>query len=244
MKCKISILCFLLLFIHRFLQAQNDQFQFSHLDINNGLSHNQINCILKDSKGFMWFGTLSGLNKYDGYKFKAYKHAVSDTTTLNDDYIVSLAEGPEHNIWVETRNGFNIYNPSTERFSHDIGGYLKNIGLPDARITALKKDDFGNFWFLHATKGIYKYDASSRKVTHLVHNHADDDSIYSNTVSDLSVDSKGNIWLIYSLGVLEKLNPVTYKVNYRSQVMEKLPAGLNTTYRVYIDKQDDLWCFV
>ena len=244
MKCKISILCFLLLFIHRSLQAQNDQFQFSHLDINNGLSHNQINCILKDSKGFMWFGTLSGLNKYDGYKFKAYKHAVSDTTTLNDDYIVSLAEGPEHNIWVETRNGFNIYNPSTEKFSHDIVGSLKNIGLPDARITALKKDDFGNFWFLHATKGIYKYDASSRKVTHLVHNHADDDSIYSNTVSDLSVDSKGNIWLIYSLGVLEKLNPVTYKVNYRSQVMEKLPAGLNTTYRVYIDKQDDLWCFV
>lgn len=244
MKCKISILCFLLLFINRSLQAQNDQFQFSHLDINNGLSHNQINCILKDSKGFMWFGTLSGLNKYDGYKFKAYKHAVSDTTTLNDDYIVSIAEGPEHNIWVETRNGFNIYNPSTERFSHNIGGYLKNIGLPDARITALKKDGFGNFWFLHATKGIYKYDASSHKVTHLVHNSADDNSIYSNTVSDLSVDSKGNIWLIYSLGVLEKLNPVTYKVNYRSKVMEKLPAGLNTAYRVYIDKQDDLWCFV
>ncbi|MGF7039970.1 two-component regulator propeller domain-containing protein [Mucilaginibacter lappiensis] len=244
MKCKISILCFLLLFIHRSLQAQNDQFQFSHLDINNGLSHNQINCILKDSKGFMWFGTLSGLNKYDGYKFKAYKHAVSDTTTLNDDYIVSIAEGPEHNIWVETRNGFNIYTPSTERFSHNIGGYLKNIGLPDGRIAALKKDGFGNFWFLHATKGIYKYDASSHKVTHLVHNRADDNSIYSNTVSDLSVDSKGNIWLIYSLGVLEKLNPVTYKVNYRSQVMEKLPAGLNTAYRVYIDKQDDLWCFV
>jgi signal transduction histidine kinase/ligand-binding sensor domain-containing protein/DNA-binding response OmpR family regulator len=244
MKCKISILCFLLLFINRSLHAQNDQFQFSHLDINNGLSHNQINCILKDSKGFMWFGTLSGLNKYDGYKFKAYKHAVSDTTTLNDDYIVSIAEGPEHNIWVETRNGFNIYNPSTEKFSHNISGYLKNIGLPDARITALKKDSFDNFWFLHATKGIYKYDASSRKVTHLVHHNADDNSIFSNTVSDLSVDSKGNIWLIYSLGVLEKLNPITYKVNYRSQVMEKLPAGLNTAYRVYIDKQDDLWCFV
>jgi ligand-binding sensor domain-containing protein len=92
MKCKISILCFLLLFINRSLHTQNDQFQFSHLDINNGLSHNQINCILKDSKGFMWFGTP----------------------------------------------------------------------------------------FLHATKGIYKYDALSRKVTHLVHNSADDNSIYSN----------------------------------------------------------------
>lgn len=61
------------------LKAQNDQFQFSRLDINNGLSHNQVNSILKDSKGFMWFGTLSGLNRYDGYKFKIFKHSSSDT---------------------------------------------------------------------------------------------------------------------------------------------------------------------
>ncbi|WP_419788703.1 two-component regulator propeller domain-containing protein [Mucilaginibacter sp. SP1R1] len=233
-----------MLFVSGFLQAQNNQFQFSHLNINNGLSHNQVNCILKDSKGFMWFGTLSGLSKYDGYKFKTYKHSLSDTSTLNDDYIVSIVEGPGRTIWVETRNGFNIYDPFTEKFNHNITAYLKSIGLPGTRITALKTDRFGNFWFLYATEGIYKYNPGSHQTAHIVHNGTDDTSISSNIVSDLSVDSKGNIWLIYSQGVLEKLNPVTYKVSYRSHIMEKLPVGLNTSYKVFIDRQDDLWCFV
>src|SRR5476651_101211 len=108
MKYKSLVVFIALLFTGNILIAQNDQFQFSHLDINNGLSHNDVTCILKDSKGFMWFGTLSGLNRYDGYKFKIFKHAVSDTTTLDDDYIVSISEGPENKLWVETRNGFDI----------------------------------------------------------------------------------------------------------------------------------------
>jgi signal transduction histidine kinase/ligand-binding sensor domain-containing protein/DNA-binding response OmpR family regulator len=244
MKCKILISGFLMLFLSCILRAQNNQFQFSHLDINNGLSHNQVNCILKDSKGFMWFGTLSGLNKYDGYKFKIYKHSVSDTSTLNDDYILNIAEGPDNMLWIETRNGFNIYNPATEKFDHNIKGYLKSIGIPNAHIASIKKDRFGNFWFLDAKAGIYKYNGVSRKTIHIAHIVTDSTSIYSNTVSDLSVDSKGSVWLVYSSGMLERLNPENYKVNYRSRAMAQLPVGLNTSYKIFIDKQDDLWGFV
>src|ERR1700741_3003610 len=103
-----------LLLISIALKAQQGQFQFSRLDINNGLSHNWVTCIMKDSKGFMWFGTLSGLNKYNGYKFKVFKHSISDTTSLNDDFIVNIAEGPDNKLWIETRNGFNIYDPLKE----------------------------------------------------------------------------------------------------------------------------------
>src|ERR1700712_1548314 len=129
MKCKALILMSCMLLITSLLKAQNDQFQFSRLDISNGLLHNQVNCILKDSKGFMWFGTLSGLNKYDGYKFKVFKHSGSDTSSLNDDFIVSISEGPGYKLWVETRNGFNIYDPVTEKFSHNINGYLRSIAI-------------------------------------------------------------------------------------------------------------------
>src|ERR1035438_2377330 len=110
MKCKIFTFIILMLCYAAGVRAQNNQFQFSHLDINNGLSHNDVTCIFKDNKGFMWFGTLSGLNRYDGYKFKIFKHAVSDTTTLDDDYIVSISEGPDNKLWIETRNGFDIYD--------------------------------------------------------------------------------------------------------------------------------------
>jgi len=242
-KCKALILTFCALLITGLLKAQNDQFQFSRLDLNNGLSHNQVNCIFKDSKGFMWIGTVSGLNKYDGYRFKVFKHSESDTSSLNEDNVLSINEGPDQKIWVETRNGFNIYDPATEKFSHDINGYLRSVSIPDAHITAIKKDRRGNFWFLHATMGLFKYDPQSRKVIHLLHSAADTASIYANTVSDLSQDSKGNIWLSYYSGVLERLNPQNYKVNYRSYAVDKLPASLNTSYKIYIDNQDDLWAY-
>jgi len=244
MKFKITVLVCSLLLITGWSSAQNNQFQFSHLDINNGLSHNEITCILKDSKGFMWFGTLSGLNRYDGYKFKIFKHAVSDTTTLDDDYIVSITEGPGHKLWVETRNGFNIYDPSTEKFTHNISRYLRSIAIPDAHIASIKQDRSGNFWFLHLSLGIYKYTPSTGKTIHLAHSAIDSTSIGANTVSDLAQDSKGHLWLAYRSGILEQIDPVNYRVNYRSHIFAKLPAGLNSSYKIFIDRQDDIWAFV
>ncbi|RYU90457.1 hybrid sensor histidine kinase/response regulator [Mucilaginibacter terrigena] len=243
MTYKGFILAILTLFAAITAFSQNNEFQFSKLDITNGLSHNQVNTILKDSKGFMWFGTLSGLNKYDGYKFKVYKHIEGDTTSLNDDFIVTIAEGPDNKLWIETRNGYNIYDPETERFSHDISGYLKSINVPVIGLTAVKKDRAGNFWFLNSSSGIYRYQPSVKKTIHISYKAGVSGSIFSNAVIDLNSDSKGNIWLVYNKGILERINPVNYRVNYRKQ-LSALPAGLNTGYRVFIDKQDDVWAFV
>ncbi len=247
MKCKILLLSFSLLLITGFVNGQNNQFQFSHLNINNGLSHNDVTCIFKDSKGFMWFGTLSGLNRYDGYKFKIFKHTVSDSTTLDDDYIVSIAEGPENKLWIETRNGFNIYDPATEKFNHDIKGYAHSISVSegnDGHIASIKKDRSGNFWILHYKLGIYKYNPVTHKTIHLTHNDHDSTTICANAVADLAIDSKGNIWLTYRSGILERLNPQNYRVNYRLRIFNKLPPELNSPYKIYIDSQDDIWAFV
>jgi len=87
--------CFILsLFCAGILFAQQSMYQFAHLDFTQGLSHNQITCIYKDRKGFMWFGTMSGLNRYDGYVFKTFHHTEKDTTSINDDYIAGITEGP------------------------------------------------------------------------------------------------------------------------------------------------------
>jgi signal transduction histidine kinase/ligand-binding sensor domain-containing protein/DNA-binding NarL/FixJ family response regulator len=244
MKCKNLILGFAMLFISVFAGAQNNQFQFSHLDINNGLSHNDVTCIFKDNRGFMWFGTLSGLNRYDGYKFKIFKHTVSDTTTLDDDYIVSISQGPNNKLWIETRNGFNIYDPKTEKFDHDVNDFLHKIGVPDFRIVAIKTDHAGNFWFLHRTMGIYKYDPHTGKTIHLTHAAADTTSICNNAVSDLAEDSHGNFWLTYRSGILERIDPKGLLVNYRSRAFNKLPVELNSSYKIFIDNQDDIWGFV
>jgi len=244
MKSKIFTLSFLLLLISTFLSAQNNQFQFSHLDINNGLSHNDVTCIFKDNKGFMWFGTISGLNRYDGYEFKIFKHSVNDTTSLDGDYIVSISEGPGNKLWIETRNGFNIYDPATEKFDHHISVYLQSIAIPDRYITAIKKDRAGNFWFLHLTQGLYKFDPVSNKTTHLMHAVADKTTICANTVSDLGQDSNGNFWLTYRDGELERMDPQTLRISYRSQVFNKLSAEQNASYKIFIDKENCIWAYV
>lgn len=245
MKCKILIVHLVMLLCPALLMAQSNAFRFSRLDINNGLSHNQVNCIYKDSRGFMWLGTLSGLSKYDGYAFKTYKHAVNDTTTLDDDYVVSITPGPENKLWIETRTGFNLYNPATEKFSRNTKDFLYKIKLYDPYIAAIKHDRFDHFWFLHHNKGrgIFKYDPVSTQLVNIKHKDNDAGSISSDLVTDLSVDSKGNIWVISNSGVLERLDPRTYKVNYRRD-LGKLPQGLSSSYRIYIDKQDDIWTFV
>lgn len=234
----------MLIFFATLTKAQNNQFQFSHLNISNGLSHNDVTCIFKDNKGFMWFGTLSGLNRYDGYKFKIFKHLVSDTTSLDDDYIVSISDGPDNKLWVETRGGYNIYDPATEKFGHNVVGYLRSIAIPDASIASVKKDRSGNFWFLHRTLGLYKYDPGRHKTVHLTHSPANSASIFANAVSDLAEDSHGDLWLTYRDGELERMDPATLRINYRLRVFNKLPPELNSPYKIYIDNQDDIWAYV
>ena len=234
----------MLIFFATLTKAQNNQFQFSHLNISNGLSHNDVTCIFKDNKGFMWFGTLSGLNRYDGYKFKIFKHMVSDTTSLDDDYIVSISDGPDNKLWVETRGGYNIYDPATEKFGHNVVGYLRSIAIPDASIASVKKDRSGNFWFLHRTLGLYKYDPGRHKTVHLTHSPANSASIFANVVSDLAEDSHGDLWLTYRDGELERMDPATLRINYRLRVFNKLPPELNSPYKIYIDNQDDIWAYV
>src|SRR5687768_15609130 len=111
--CKLSVFLNMVAF---HIQAQPHSYQFSQLQISSGLSHNQINSIFKDKMGFMWFGTLSGLNRYDGYSFKIFKHNAKDSTSINDDNVLNIQQGPYGKLWIQTRLGYTIYDPEKERF--------------------------------------------------------------------------------------------------------------------------------
>ncbi|MGV3641450.1 MAG: ligand-binding sensor domain-containing protein, partial [Adhaeribacter sp.] len=79
---------------------QTDSYKFSRVSTEEGHINNQVNCILKDSRGYMWFGTNAGLNRYNGYAFEVFQHAAGDTSSLSADFIVNLAEDPRGYIWV------------------------------------------------------------------------------------------------------------------------------------------------
>jgi signal transduction histidine kinase/ligand-binding sensor domain-containing protein/DNA-binding response OmpR family regulator len=244
MKSKSLLTLFVFFLFLNTVNAQHNQYQFSQLNINQGLSNNQITCIYKDTKGFMWFGTMSGLNRYDGYKFKVFKHNNHAVSSLDDDYISNIQEGPDQSLWIQTRSGFNIYNLQTGQISHDIKKTLAAFSIPDSLISNIKKDRNGNFWFVHNRYGIYRYNPKTKKTRHYTHQLNDSTSLYSNTITAIAEDSGGDFWIAHNNGVLEKLDAKTNKITSRIYTLNKLYPQEHFNMLLSIDAQDDLWVYI
>jgi len=105
-KAVLLLLCFLTGFP---VQGQKEAMRFQHYTADNGLSQNMIDCILKDSKGFMWFGTWNGLNRFDGYSFTVYRQNQRNRDGIINNFIYALAEDRFGNIWVGTGAGLTVY---------------------------------------------------------------------------------------------------------------------------------------
>ena len=241
---KKGLLLILLSFCVIYLSAQNSLFQFSRIDIANGLSNNGVNCIFKDSKGFLWFGTMSGLNRFDGYTFKIFRNDLNDSSSISDNSVVKILEGPDNKLWVYFRVGFNIYDPITEKFDHRPQDFLKSINIPDSSIASVKKDSNGNFWFSDTKTGLYKYMPSSNQTIHFSHNEKDEKTLHSDNVTAITESASGGWWVIYSDGVIDKMDERTNKIVYRNTSIQKLYPNEISEYQVFADAQNDLWIYI
>ncbi|MEJ2349828.1 MAG: two-component regulator propeller domain-containing protein [Anaerolineales bacterium] len=89
---------------------------FEHIAVEQGLSQSTIYSILQDSRGYLWFGTWDGLNKYDGRTFKVYRNDPEDPDSLSDNIVWTLYEDSSGTLWVGTDGGLNKFDPETDRF--------------------------------------------------------------------------------------------------------------------------------
>ncbi|SEW41187.1 Signal transduction histidine kinase [Chitinophaga arvensicola] len=222
------------------MQGQTLPYQFNRIDINQGLSNNQVNCIFRDSTGFMWIGTVSGLNRFDGYHFTVYQHDLRDTTSLTDNNINKIMPGPGQQLWIQTRSGINIYDPVSTRFNRHPEQVLQQWGIPGNVITDIVNDNHGNYWFLHPTAGIFLVH-NQQKALSFKHT-ADTASIATNTVSALLPDKSGHYWLLHSNGILEKMDARNHRIIYRNTTLVR-PQSPGTTWSMAADMDGDLWLF-
>jgi signal transduction histidine kinase/ligand-binding sensor domain-containing protein/DNA-binding response OmpR family regulator len=219
------------------LHAQQPDFHFRHLDFSNGLSHNQVTAIYKDSRGFMWFGTMSGLNRYDGYVIKTFHHSVKDSTSLNDDYISKIAGGPFNKLWIQLRTGFTIYDPVTEKFERGADKFLQQLGLPGAGLTDIVQAGAG-YWFVFRDSGLYYYE-HNKPVISLLRNK----SLPPFTIADVKTDSKNNVWIVYTNALIEKIDAASKKVIGRTTGLQQKLSGRNSFYHLFIDSQNECWIY-
>lgn len=129
---------------------------FKTLNARNGLTSSQINCILKDSRGYVWFGTPAGLYRYDGYVFKNFQCDSQDGSSLPDSYIYSIQEALDGTLWVKTAAGYCIYYPQSESFVREMKQAFSRMGIetvPDI----IYIDKHKNIWGYIPSKGVVSY---------------------------------------------------------------------------------------
>jgi len=176
---KIAALTLLLLFT-AVLELRGQEFYFKQYKVENGLSHNTVLSSLQDERGFLWFGTKDGLNRFDGSKFKVFQYDVDNTKSLGSNFVESLHEY-NGKIWIGTDSGIFCYNERYENFE----AVEASRGLP---ILDIEHDNEGNLWFVSGSS-LTKYEVATQKSTRY-----DAEKYFA--VEDITSTDDGSIWAV------------------------------------------------
>ena len=230
----------LLFFIYSSFVCAQGKFMFKHLEVRNGLSHSQVNYIYKDSRGFMWFGTVSGLNRYDGYTYKLYQHNERDTTSIIDNYISNIQEDANADLWINTGSGYVIYDSKKERFKRNISNELRKRGINRA-VTLIFIDKQKNLLCYVNGLGVFKYQNTSKKLLLFKQNELAG-NLSKGNITDIR-ESKACYLILYQTGLLECVNKNTGKV-FRKE--NYIPANFDISanrFFAYVDSDGDYWIY-
>lgn len=121
------------------------------LTVENGLSQGFVSSIAQDNNGYIWAGTINGLNRYDGYQFKVYRHSEADSCSVASDEIVMLANDHTGRMWVVTPSGIQYYNTEKDQFEtpgvfrKHSAGYEKGVSIEGDRIVVANKETISIF---------------------------------------------------------------------------------------------------
>ena len=133
-----GIFLVLVLLLPMFVYSEHKAVRFQHITIDDGLSLSSVYCAFRDSKGYMWFGTEDGLNRYDGYHFKVFRTNVKEPNSICYKWIEHIYEDSNGHLWFGSRDGLSCYNPSTERFTN-FKSSIKNKTLCNDTVTCLQQ---------------------------------------------------------------------------------------------------------
>lgn len=231
-----NLLLFVLLLSSWMVVAQS--YQFKHLEVSDGLSNNSVNTICKDRDGFMWFGTTTGLNRYDGYTFKIYQHAENDPGSLSDNYITDIVEMPDGRFWVNTGRGYVLFDKEQDCFITDVTGFMKNLesgGVPEQVFV----DREGNTCLSVAGEGCYRYKEGGKRLFFSYVEH----SLPEHGVTQIAECSDG-LLLIYNTGLLVCLDRATLAIKWKSDEIKKyIPAGKTIEFSLFVDRDNCIWAY-
>ncbi len=189
----LNALMVLLAAVETRAQSNSSPYEFHHIKEQEGLSHNIINCFLKDRDGFLWIGTYDGLNRFDGAHFTVFKSNRNKANSLLHNTVHAICEDKEGSIWCATDLGLSRYNKHTAAFENI---EIKDKGVSSGSVSVISDSD-GNVWFT-CKKGLANYNITEKKIVYYPHDPANKKTITSNYLNKngMVLDPSGKgLWL-------------------------------------------------
>jgi len=175
-------------------RAPNNDIKFERISIEQGLSQSSVLCILQDSKGFMWFGTEDGLNRYDGYSFRVHKHVPEDLNSLSNNIVRSIYEDQSGALWIGTDGGLNKFDRKNGQFIRYQNDPNDPHSLSDNYVTSIYEDQSGMLW-IGTDGGLNKFDRENGQFIRYQNDPNDPHSLSDNYVTSIYEDRAGVIWI-------------------------------------------------
>jgi len=245
---KIFSIELIILFFSSNLIAQEKNIRFERISLEEGLSQSIVFSIIQDSKGFMWFGTEDGLNRYDGYRFTIFKPDPEDPNSISHNIITSIFEDHFGVIWIGTNGGgLNRYNQEEESFVT-----FQNIpndpnSLSHNNVSTIYEDRLGNLWIGSLVGGLNRFNRETESFIHYQNNPSDPISLSSNTISSIYEDRFNYLWIGTGGGGLNRLVPsnsegseVTF-IRYQNDSDDPNSLSSNNVTSIYEDRSGVLW---
>ncbi len=217
--------------------------KFVHLSHQDGLSQATVYNILQDHKGFMWFGTQDGLNKYDGYKFTYYRHDPQNPASLGNSFILAIYEDKTGTLWIGTDGGgLDKYDRQHDKFEHYQNDPQNPNSLSNDIVLSIYEDLTGLLWISTGEGGLNSYDRHQDKFTHYRHDPHNPTSLSSDALWRIFEDSTGTLWIGADGAGLNKFDRAQNKFErYQHNPNDLASLSYNKVTAIYEDSTGVLW---
>lgn len=223
--------------------APGQDLYFERLSSELGLSQNMITCLMQDQKGFLWAGTKDGLNRFDGYRFKVYRHDPFDSTTISSNFVNNVLQDRQGRIWVSTFKGLNLFDPEKEVFHRIFPGMAGGDGLASEKILNLFLDSRGRIWLNTDDFNLHllempndSYDVRDLAIRRISHMKNDADSLVQVKAVNVLQDKTGVFWM-YSPSGLFRFREESSGKSF--SISKNFPEAENQTWQQTLEDLDD-----
>lgn len=223
-----------------FSPAKDTDITFEHLTSKDGLSSNSVLCILQDHRGFMWFGTSDGLNRFDGNKFTIYRTEPGNPNSLNSNDIRSLYEDRHGVLWIGATGGLNRLDREKDQFIY----YPDQLKYPNSQhnnhVTKIYEDRQGVLW-IGTSGGLKQLDRGKKLFIRCQLTADDSNNLNVRAITTIYEDRQGKLWIGTEGGLYQLDRGKNLMIRNKHQPADFSIMGIMNISAIYEDKKGHLW---